>query len=352
MTSAHVGSQMANALLRDELAGTRQLRAAMRPLLPSAYCINARSHPMGAVVARAALLAGVAFVGLLVGACDVRARTLEQIRAEGTLRIGVNPNFPAHSFYGRKNELEGFDIDVGNRLAKALGVKPEFVPTETALRVPFLSADRIDISLGALTRTPEREKLIDFTIPLHTEAMGVLTTEKLNIQSWRDLDKPSITLVNMRGNSTVPFIQKSLPHARLLLVDTNADTVRTIAQGRADAMVENVAFFVIFTKAYPHVRWRILSEPIQVAYCGVGVAKGNTELRQELNSVLAELHRKGYINYEWKKWYSWPMQGTIDVDAELARAAAGSPAPAPAREKAGLPSQHSARKEDGVSASH
>jgi polar amino acid transport system substrate-binding protein len=277
---------------------------------------------------RVVLLVVLIAAGYVLGACDVKARTLEQIRAEGTLRIGVNPNFPAHSFYGRNNEFEGFDIDVGNRLAKALGVKPEFVPTETSLRVPFLSADRIDISLGALTRTPEREKLVDFTIPLHTEAMGVLTTEKLDIQSWRDLDKPSITLVNMRGNSTVPFIQKSLPHARLLLVDTNADTVRTIAQGRADAMVENVAFFVIFTKAYPHVRWRILSEPIQVAYCGIGVSKGNADLRRELNTILANLHKSGFINYEWKKWYSWPMQGAIDVDKELARAAVSQPPPA------------------------
>ena len=260
-------------------------------------------------------------VALCVTACDVKARTLEQIRKEGSIRIGVNPNFPAHSFYGRNNELEGFDIDVGTRLARTLGVQAEFVPTETALRVPFLSAGRIDISLGALTRTPEREKLIDFTIPLHTEAMGVLTTDKLNIQSWRDLDKSSITLVNMRGNSTVPFIEQALPHAKLLLVDTNADTVRTIAQGRADAMVENVAFFIVFTKTYPDIHWRVLRDPIQVAFCGIGVAKGNAELRQELNRILAGLHRSGFINYEWKKWYSWPMQGTIDVDAELARAA-------------------------------
>jgi polar amino acid transport system substrate-binding protein len=257
---------------------------------------------------------------LLLAAFGVSARTLEEIRQEGTIRIGVNPNFPAHSFYGAKNEFQGFDIDVGKRLAKMLAVNVEFVPTETALRVPFLTADRIDVSLGALTRTPEREKLIDFTIPLHTEAMGVLTTDKVSVSSWRELNSPEITLVNMRGNSTIPFIQKELPRAKLLLVDSNADTVRSIAQGRADAMVENVAFFILFTKAYTNIRWRVLRDPIQVAYCGVGVSKGNDGLRQELNRALAEMHRTGYINYEWKKWYSWPMQGVIDVDAELARA--------------------------------
>src|SRR5215217_7970226 len=115
------------------------------------------------------------WLGLLAigtaGSNPGHARTLQEIRQHGVLRVGVNPNFPANSYYGPKNALEGFDIDVGNELARALKVQPRFVPTETALRIPFLAAGRIDISLGALTRTPQREKLIDFTIPLHTEAM-------------------------------------------------------------------------------------------------------------------------------------------------------------------------------------
>jgi polar amino acid transport system substrate-binding protein len=247
-------------------------------------------------------------------------RSLDEIRQLGVIRIGVNPNFPVHSFYGARNALEGFDIDVGSRLAQRLGVAADFVPTETALRVPFLNAGRIDISLGALTRTPQREEVIDFTIPLHTEAMGVLTTSRLHVNTWRELNNPSIRLVNMRGNASIPFIQKELPRAQLLLVDGNADTVRSIAQGRADAMVENVAFFMVFTKAYTEIEWRILRDPIQVAYCGVGVAKGNDSLRFALNNILAELHRSGFVQYEWKKWYSLPMLGTIDVNAEMAAA--------------------------------
>ena len=81
---------------------------------------------------------------------------------------------------GSDGNWEGFDIDVGNKIAEALGVKAEFVPTETPQRVPFLVADKIDISLGALTRTAERAKLIEFTVPLHTEVMAVLTTDKVD----------------------------------------------------------------------------------------------------------------------------------------------------------------------------
>jgi hypothetical protein len=151
--------------------------------------------------------------------------------------------------------------------------------------------------------------------------MGVLTTDKLKFRTWRDLNHPAVTLVNMRGNASVPFIKEQLPRAQVLLVDGNADTVRSIAQGRADALVENVAFFMVFTKAYPKIQWRVLPDPIKVTYCGVGVSKGNDALRVELNRILADLHRTGFIQYAWKKWYSLPMQGSIDVDAELAREA-------------------------------
>ncbi|MBV9247574.1 MAG: transporter substrate-binding domain-containing protein, partial [Methylobacteriaceae bacterium] len=122
-------------------------------------------------------LIGCAVAVVAVAAlCGVaQARSLDDIIKAGTIRIGVNPNFPPNSSYGANNEFEGFDIDIGNKIAEAMKVKAEFVPTETPQRVPFLVSDKIDISLGALTRTAERAKLIDYTVPLHTEVMAVLT---------------------------------------------------------------------------------------------------------------------------------------------------------------------------------
>ena len=132
-----------------------------------------------------------------------QARGLNEIIESKTIRIGVNPNFPPMSSYGSTNEFEGFDIDIGNKIAAALGVEAKFVPTETPQRVPFLVSDKIDISLGALTRTTARSLLISYTAPLHTEAMAVLTTDKLDITKWKDLDDSKYTLANMRGNWTV-----------------------------------------------------------------------------------------------------------------------------------------------------
>ena len=237
----------------------------------------------------------------------VDARTLDQIIKDGTIRIGVNPNFPPMSSFSMTNQLEGFDIDIGNVIAEALGVKVEFVTTATAQRVPFLISNRIDIALGAITRTPKRAKVISFTVPLHSETMGVITTDKIDVSSWTELNNEDITLVNMRGNLSVEILQDKLPKPKVLLVDGNADTIRAIAQGRADALIENVDFFLHFTKNYRNVTWRVLNDTIFVAYCGIGVSMGNDELRNYLNVLLYDLHSSGVINETWMKWYGTPM---------------------------------------------
>lgn len=235
------------------------------------------------------------------------ARSLDEIIKAGEIRVGVNPNFPPMSSYGKTNQLEGFDIDIGKSIADKLGVKVTYVPTETAQRVPFLVSDKIDISLGALTRTVARSKLIDYTVPLHTEAMASLTTDKVTATKWTDFNDAKYTLANMRGNWSVEFLKEKLPNAKVALVDTIADTVRSVAQGRADVIIENIDFFMGHTKNYPNVKWKVIPDTIFVGQCGIGVSKGNYSLRETLNILLYDLHTSNTVNDTWAKWYGAPM---------------------------------------------
>ncbi len=250
----------------------------------------------------AVVLAVAAWAGL------AEARSLDDIIKAGVIRIGVNPNFPPNSSYNDKNELGRLRHrrrQQDRRGAEAC--KVEWVPTETPQRVPFLVADKIDISLGALTRSSERAKLITYTVPLHTEVMAVLTTDKAGITNWKQLDDPKFTLANMRGNWSVDYLKGELPNAKVELVDTIADTVRLVGQGRADAIVENIDFFMKYTKNYPDVKWVVLPDPIDVGYCAIGLQQGNYPLRDTLNIILYGLHSSNYVNETWEKWYGAPM---------------------------------------------
>ncbi|MFV2054721.1 transporter substrate-binding domain-containing protein [Aliiroseovarius sp. YM-037] len=258
-------------------------------------------------------LAGITGLALAaMASTSVEAKSLDDILSDGKIRIGINPNFPNMSTRNDAGDWEGFDIDVGNALAAAIGVEVEWVPTETPQRVPFLVSDRIDISLGALTRNTERAKLIDYTVPLHTEVLAVLTTEEVAGDSWEDFNTADVTLANMRGNWTVDWIGENMPDANLELVDTLADTVRLVGQGRADAIVENIDFFMAFTENYPDVNWRVVENPIFVAYCAIGVSQGNENLTEVLNIALYSLHSSGMVNETWEKHYGAPMLRTVD----------------------------------------
>ena len=261
------------------------------------------------------LLAG--FAGVAVAAMSltaVQAKSLDDILSDGVIRIGINPNFPNMSTRNDAGEWVGFDIEIGKALAGAIGVEVEWVPTETPQRVPFLVSDRIDISLGALTRNTERAKLIDYTVPLHTEVLAVLATDKIDGDNWEDFNKDGVTLANMRGNWTVDWIGENMPNVELELVDTLADTVRLVAQGRADAIVENIDFFMAFTENYSDVNWRVVENPIFVAYCAIGVSQGNDNLTEVLNIALYNLHSSGFVNETWEKFYGAPMLRTVDPD--------------------------------------
>jgi polar amino acid transport system substrate-binding protein len=251
-----------------------------------------------------ALSSGVAAAAFISTA---EAKSLDDIIKDNVIRIGINPNSPPFSSRDSSGNWVGFDVDIGNRIAEELKLKAEFVPTETAQRVPFLVADTIDISLGGLTRNSERAKQIEYTVPLHTEVMGVLTTDKVAITSWKDLNDPKYTLVDVRSAWTIDWAKENLPNAKLEVVDSSADVVRAIAQGRADALVEMLDFFTAFTKNYSDVNWKILDEKIDVGWDCIGVGKGNYALRDVLNIVLFKLQSSGFVDATWNKVFGSDM---------------------------------------------
>lgn len=257
---------------------------------------------------RTLLVAGSLAIGsaLLGLSASVSARTLDEIVASKKLVVGVNPTLPPLGVFNDKNEIDGFDVDVARKLGELLGVKVEIVQVGSPDRIPFVSSGKIDAVLGAMTITAERQKVIDFTVPLHTEVLGVLTTKSKPYKDYMDLNDPSVKLVEVRGSTPVKLVQEKLPKAQLLLLDNYPDAVRAIAQGRADAMIDVMDFMTEHTAKHK-VDWRIVDAPIDVYFCAIGVQKGNDALREKLSGAIKELHRNGYVDERWKKWFGGPM---------------------------------------------
>ncbi len=251
-----------------------------------------------------------ALVGCLALAHPAAAqvRTLDQILSANKLVVGVNPTLPPLASYDDKNQIAGYDVDIAERLGKLLGVPIELVKVGSAERVPFVATGKVDVVMGALTRTPDRAKVIDFTVPIQTEAMSVLTTEAKPYKSWKDLAGADIHLVQVRGTTPIDFIKTNLPQAQVLLLDSYPDAVRALAQGRGDAMIDVVDYLGNFMKNY-QVAWKVLKEPIggDVDYDCIGIAKGNVTLKDWMNVALYSLGSSGFLDETYKKWFGLEM---------------------------------------------
>src|SRR5690606_13808221 len=115
------------------------------------------------------------------------------------------------------------------------------------------------------------------------EVLGVLTTEGKPYKDWKDLNNASVKLVEVRGATPVKLVKEQLPEAKLLLLDNYPDAVRSLAQGRSDAMIDVLDFMRQHTDKYKDVKWHMMTTPIDVYYCGIGTQKGNTTLTTKLN---------------------------------------------------------------------
>ncbi len=157
-----------------------------------------------------------------------------------------------------------------------------------------------------MTRNPERAKVIDFTVPVHTEVLGVLTLEGKPFEKVQDLNKDSVTMVQVRGTTPVKFIEDNLKNAKVTLLDNYPDAIRAIAQGRGDAIIDVIDFVGEHMNKH-NVKWRVVPTPIDVYYCGLGVAKNATGLKDWLNVAIFELHRRGKIDELWLKAFGIKM---------------------------------------------
>lgn len=255
--------------------------------------------------------AGALALGLLaatLSAAPAEARSLDDILSSGVVRVGVNPNLPPRALYDDNNKIVGFEPDIAAAIAEKLGVELELIQVGSPDRIPFVASGRVDIVMGAMARTAERAKVIDYTVPLHTASYGIVTPVDSAIKSFEDLNSPDVTLVQVRGTTAVAWLEANVPNAKLLLLDNYNDRDRALAQGRADASFDGIDSVAYRLRIFPDREWNIIPYPdYGVEYSGLGIQKGNTTLKDWLNIALFDLHRTGFVNETWEKWFLKPM---------------------------------------------
>ena len=108
---------------------------------------------------------------------------LGKVLASGKLRISTEKNYAPQSYLSPDGKWTGFDIDVGTEIAKRLGVTPEFKHIDWDIITAGSWAGRWDVSIGSMTITIPRQKVLDFTSAYYYTPAQMTATKKSGITS-------------------------------------------------------------------------------------------------------------------------------------------------------------------------
>ena len=116
---------------------------------------------------------------------------LDQILSSGELKVGTTGDWDPMTLKDpATNKYKGFDIDVMSELAKDMGVKIKFVPTEWKTIVSGITAGRYDISTS-VTKTPKRAEVAGFTDTYYKYGTVPLVLRK-NLKKRKEFQKKKI----------------------------------------------------------------------------------------------------------------------------------------------------------------
>lgn len=227
---------------------------------------------------------------------------LPQILGGETVRIGAVPAPPWYQKDLITNQWAGLVPDIAQALFADTGVRIEYVDTQWGTAVAGLQSDRFDL-LGGFNKTPERARAADFTRPIGSHRIGILTIEgdPARYRTWKDIDSSDIRLAAIDGSAAATLLQPELPRTQWVIVPGSDAMQLEVESGRADALLSNDIQMsqYILKRGRGHM---VFPEPIQSQPTNIGLRKDRDDLRQWLDQRLEALDRDGTLDRIWSKY--------------------------------------------------
>src|SRR5574341_1069327 len=224
---------------------------------------------------------------------------LRKIQDRGKVIVGVKYDVPTFGYLNSKtNTLEGFDPAVAREIAAYIFGDPnkvEFKEAVTKDRIPFLKDGAVDVILSTMTITEERMKEIDFSVVYYIADTRLLARKDNPI--LHSFGIASTKVAANKGSGTVPLLG-SIPQVEVVQVTNASEGMQLLLTRQVDAMAgDDIALFglALQNPELQVVGTALASEPL-----GAGVAKGNPELLDVVNTVIKNLKSSGKWKAIWK----------------------------------------------------
>ncbi len=245
------------------------------------------------------------FLGLIVAACvsaqavstpaiAVEDQVLKELVPTGKLRIGLAyaPS-PTPIFVAKDSaNVRGPAFDIGNALAKKLGVPVELHVTATTGELTEAGTAGIT-DIGFMPADAARKEKLDFSPPYFVIESTYLTTAASGIKTMSEVDRPGVKVVGIDGSTTIRAATRTLKQA-------NVTPAKSVDQAMAMVKAGEVQAFALTHDALPKLQKQlpgsiILDGAFQTVGVAIGIQKNKPAALAYVKAFIEEAKKDGVI---------------------------------------------------------
>lgn len=261
------------------------------------------------------LLFTVAVVAAAAPAVAQDQGKLNEVLERGHLILGTgSTNAPWH-FKSVDDKLQGFDVDMGRIIAKALFGDPdkiEYVTQSSDARIPNITTGKVDVTCQFMTVTGERAQQVAFTIPYYREGVGLMLKADGDYADYDALKEAgsSVTVSVLQNVYAEDMVHAALPEASVDQYESVDLIYQALESGRADAVATDQS----------SLAWYMTQNPGRYTDAGYGwnpqsyscaVAQGDSDWLHFVNTALHEAMTGVEFNFyaeAFKTWFGKELQ--------------------------------------------
>jgi polar amino acid transport system substrate-binding protein len=219
----------------------------------------------------------------------------------GSVIVANDANYPPQSSVDQATgKLVGFDVDVANKMGELLGLKVDFKNPAWETIPAGLQQGKYDVSIGSMTITPERQKVLAFTDPYYYTS-GQIFVKKGGPQITGVADLAGKKVGVGAATTYYDFLKKNTK-AIVKTYTTDADAFPDLANGNLDFVMT----------AGPTGQQAILSgqpfefsgKPLYYEDLAMALKLGEPDWLGMLNYTVRTMHSDGSLTAMSKQWYN------------------------------------------------
>jgi len=241
-------------------------------------------------------------------------KSLQYIKENGKLIVGLDDSFPPMGFRDANNEIVGFDIDLAQAVCEKLGVELVLQPIDWKAKEQELATRSIDCIWNGLSLTPKNQQNMTTTEPYMVNHITLVVKADSHVNKFEDMTGKSLAVQSgsaaeetLDDEANKEF-KESL--GRINPFDEYVTALMDMESGNSDAVLMDsvVANYMIndLDKSY-----KVLDDTLLEDKYVIGFRKGDVALRDAVWNALKELKAEGKVAEISEKWFGFDIT-TID----------------------------------------